>query len=156
MAPLTVSMTTDMFQFQSGAIKSMMSTVSGMHPANSFNSSLVRLKDLSRADLACADLTFQFQSGAIKRAGPACRAGELYASFNSSLVRLKGIPAGIQLMITGRRFNSSLVRLKVEEATGEECDIRVSFNSSLVRLKATTCVYRLQTQVSVSIPVWCD
>ncbi len=55
-----------------------------------FNSSLVRLKDLSGANLAGLDMSFQFQSGAIKRLNDALDLHREHRGFNSSLVRLKG------------------------------------------------------------------
>jgi len=112
---LTCTILMHVFQFQFGAIKSVVLNVGENH-FSYFNSNLVRLK-------------------AQKPQPPAKQI--LY--FNSNLVRLKEI-SGSFFSNSVPHFNSNLVRLKVAIWLSSPAK-QVNFNSNLVRLKELNLIH---------------
>ena len=80
---------TESFQFHTGSIKSLTIPVLCGVYVKSFNSILVRLKDMPRPAQGSFTVQFQFHTGSIKRKAKITDYRE-YFGFNSILVRLKG------------------------------------------------------------------
>ena len=105
-----------------------------IEPHDSFNSTMVRLKDSIRQSRVSRVDVFQFHNGSIKRENCIAYIKNLKAGFNSTMVRLKAIPVAEPNPKTVC-FNSTMVRLKVESHDTTHRFI-YSFNSTMVRLKA--------------------
>ena len=125
------------FQFQTGAIKSF-SRLQDAGIVYRFNSKLVRLKVGLAVRHPVSRYPFQFQTGAIKRFLKTDCPDTWKTSFNSKLVRLK-VEEMIAAWSPERRFNSKLVRLKGARSACLSTDLW-RFNSKLVRLKGPVSI----------------
>ena len=141
------------FQFQTGSIKSQKSFQS-LFTSASFNSKLVRLKEL-RTEGNDYDLTmFQFQTGSIKSRRLGLMKVIADYSFNSKLVRLK--VNRIDNSLCGFFcFNSKLVRLKAKNRT-ETLFSSVLFQFQTGSIKSLGCPCCDCFDCHVSIPNWFD
>ena len=118
------------FQFQTGAIKSLTDMFSVASLGSSFNSKLVRLKEDVNVISSYAGYGFQFQTGAIK----------------SLLARSR-----LRLL---RGFNSKLVRLKAPSARCLFESWEFQFQTGAI--KRRICGWLFPLLCLVSIPNWCD
>ena len=131
-----------MFQFQTGAIKSLSNQDFKVLSETCFNSKLVRLKGGDSHALNSGFISFQFQTGAIKsKPGLTCK-NQRGSTFQFQTGAIKRRLSAVSVHSRFCSFNSKLVRLKGGGTTGRQ-DEPTGFNSKLVRLKGARQVHEV-------------
>ena len=165
----------ELFQFQTGAIKSPAATLNTHHPLR-FNSKLVRLKAEVPSTPPQRYSTFQFQTGAIKSGPHLIQRAAEGGSFNSKLVRLKAcssvpgpVPPRLFQFQTGAiksaawrrrlgacalfQFQTGAIKSRLFWRVGA---FSFAFQFQTGAIKSCGLALRIAALGPVSIPNWCD